>query len=482
MMVFRGDIPQIEPFRREESMKKTEKDERSRIALLRYEVIAPLLNRPMPRGAQNLIIEELSSQMHLDAQNRLVYLSKRTIERYLSQYLKFGLEGLKPKVRKEQGSLKAFPTKALEEAIKLRLAQPELSADSLIDILRSRNIPGAGQMCVSTLNRHFRRLGKDRPTLKRIVKKRYHLFSVEGAHVLWICDVWDGPYLYDEVKGKNRRLRLVAILDSFTRTIVHAEFYFNETRPCVEDTLLKGILKFGVSERFYVDNARVFRSDHLKRIAAELGFSVQHSRPGEPQGRGRLERWFRTVAEKFEPLLKTQIHSKKITTLEEVNRFLTAWIETRYHARRHSTLKMSPRESLAQAQRDGLCKSRRIDLQSVHEAFLWREKRQVSSLAAVKIYGNLYEVDETFMGKTVELRFNPYDLRRILVYFEGVYRGEARPYQMKNFTEKRVRERKAESQLSLDDVMTSIVEEHKEEIKERTSLSFAKALGVNRCE
>ena len=97
------------------------------------------------------------------------------------------------------------------------------------------------------------------------------------------------PIFYDEVKDKNRRLRLVAILDSFTRMIVHAEFYFNENRPCLEDTLLKSILKYGVFERFYVDNAKVFRSDHLKRIAAELGFAVQHTRVREPQGRGNVK-------------------------------------------------------------------------------------------------------------------------------------------------------------------------------------------------
>lgn len=459
-------------------MKKLEDDERSRIALLRYEVIAPLLKRPLPRGAQSVILEDLTSQLHINAKNQLVHLGKRTIERYLSQYQKFGLEGLKPKVRKEQGSLKAFPMLALEEAIRLRLAQPELSADSLIDILRSKAIPGADGMCVSTLNRHLRQLGKDRPALKRIIKKRYRLLSVEGAHVLWICDVWDGPYLYDEVKDKNRRLRLVAILDSYTRMIMHAEFYFNENRPCLEDTLLKAILKYGVFERLYVDNARVFRSDHLKRIAAELGFAVQHTRVREPQGRGKLERWFRTVAEKFEPLLKTQIHSKKITSLAEVNAYLSAWIETRYHARRHSTLKMSPRDCLEQAKGSGLLNSRRLDSQTIHEAFLWREKRQVSSLAAVKIYGNLYEVDEALMGKTVELRFNPYDLKQILVYYGGIYCCEARPYQMRNFTDRRVSERQTESQLSLDDVMKSIVEEHKNVVLEHSSLSFAKALGV----
>ena len=236
-------------------MNQPSDDDRKQVALQRYEVIAPLLKRPMPRGAQKVILEELAGKMHLDAQNRLVYLGKRTIERYLSKYLKFGLKGLKPKIRPELGVLKAFPQEALDEAVKIRLTLPALSADSIIEVLRSDQVPGVEQMCVSTLNRHFRRLGKDRPALKRVVRKRYRLLSVEGAHVLWICDVWDGPYLYHETAGKKRRLRLVAILDAYTRYIVHAEFYFNENRPCLEDALLKAILKFQLPEIFYADYA-----------------------------------------------------------------------------------------------------------------------------------------------------------------------------------------------------------------------------------
>ncbi|MHB1678835.1 MAG: transposase [Sulfuriferula sp.] len=459
-------------------MNRPSDDGRNRVALQRFEVIAPLLKRPMPRGAQKLILEELTSQMHLDAQNRLIYLGKRTIERYLSNYLRFGLKGLEPKVRPEQGMLKAFPPEALDEAVKIRLARPELSADSILDVLRSGQIPGSEQMCVSTLNRHLRRLGKDRPALKRVVRKPYRLHSVEGAHVLWICDVWDGPYLYDEVWGKKRRLRLVAILDAYTRYIVHSEFYFNENRPCLEDTLLKAILKHHVPEIFYCDNAKVFRSQHLKRIAAELGFSVKHSRAGQPQGRGKIERWFRTVADKFEPLLKDQIESGKVCTLIDVNNFLFAWVEKRYHYRRHSTLKKSPCDALTNAKINHLVRSHYVEPLTVHEAFLWRETRQVSSLGAVKIYNNLYEVDETLLGKTVELRFNPYDLRRILVYFEGTFRCEAHPYQIKNFTEKRVSERQSDSHQALENAMQTILQEHKDEISERSGLSFAKAMGV----
>lgn len=463
-------------------MNQAKDDERERIALQRYEVITPLLKRPLPRGSQKFLLEELTGKMHLDPNNRLIYLGKRTLERYLSNYLKFGLEGLKPKIRLEQGSLKAFPAEALEEAVKIRLTRPELSADSIIDILRTNQVPGTEQITVSTLNRHFRRLGQDRPALKRVVRKRYRLLSVEGAHVLWICDMWDGAYLFDQSTNKKRRLRLVALLDSYTRYIVHAEFYFNENRPCLEDALMKAVLKHQVPQIFYCDNARVFRSVHLKRIGAELGFSVKHSRAGEPQGRGRLERWFRTVAEKFEPLLKEQINSGKLTTLLEVNVFFNAWVQTRYHSRRHSTLKMSPDKALELAKANHLDMSRYVEPQTVREAFLWRERRQVSSLGAVKIYNNLYEVAETLLGKTVELRFNPYDLRRILVYFEGNFRGEARPYQMRNFTEKRVVRREQDSQEALTKTMEAIVREHQDKVRDQNGLSFAKALEVKQDE
>jgi hypothetical protein len=245
---------------------------------------------------------------------------------------------------------------------------------------------------------------------------------------------------------------------------------------------MKAILKHSLASIFYVDNAKVFRSPHLKRIGAELGFIVKHSRPRTPQGRGLIERWFRTVAEKCEPLLKEQIESGKLTTLQEVNEYFNAWLERRYHDRRHGTLKMSPRQALENAKKNYLDLSRQVEAATVREAFLWREKRDVSSLGAVKIYSNLYEVDESLLGKTVELRFNPYDLRRILVYYEGIFRCEARPYQMKNFTDKRVKESQAESSSALDKAMQAIVQEHKDETIKCSGLSFARALEVKKDE
>jgi len=184
------------------------------------------------------------------------------------------------------------------------------------------------------------------------------------------------------------------------------------------------------------------------------------------------------VADKFDPLLRAQIESGAVKTLSDVNRYLAAWVEERYHQRRHGTLKMSPANALAAAKECGAWLTRLVEPETVREAFLWREARQVSSLAAIKLYGNQYEVDEGLIGKSVEIRYNPYDLARILVYFEGQCRGEAHPYKMKNFTEKRVRDRADTRDKAMDEVMDKIVGEHAERTREKAGLSFAQAMGV----
>ncbi len=70
---------------------------------------------------------------------------ERTIERYLSDYRKFGLDGLRPKIRQEHGKLKAFREETLEQTIKIRLKNPRLSADNIIDALRTSGVAGAEQ-------------------------------------------------------------------------------------------------------------------------------------------------------------------------------------------------------------------------------------------------------------------------------------------------------------------------------------------------
>ena len=164
----------------------------------------------------------------------------------------------------------------------------------------------------------------------------------------------------------------------------------------------------------------------------------------------------------------------KIKTLTDVNRFLMAWVEQRYHNRRHGSLKISPAQAMEQAIAEGKILSRQVEPETVREAFLWRESRQVTTLATIKIYGNQYEVAEHLIGRNVEVRYNPYNLNHILIYTEGEFCCEAKPYLMKNFTEKRVQERQEISSQVLSQAMEAIVSEHAAQVQAKAGVSFAR--------
>ncbi len=55
----------------------------------------------------------------------------------------------------------------------------------------------------------------------------------------------------------------------------------------------------GIPDVLYTDNGSDFRSRHLEQVAADLKIRLVFSTPGQPQGRGRIERFFRTVNEMF---------------------------------------------------------------------------------------------------------------------------------------------------------------------------------------
>jgi transposase InsO family protein len=56
---------------------------------------------------------------------------------------------------------------------------------------------------------------------------------------------------------------------------------------------------WGIPDVLYTDNGSDFRSKHLEQVAADLKMRLVFSTPGQPQGRGRIERFFRTVNEMF---------------------------------------------------------------------------------------------------------------------------------------------------------------------------------------
>jgi Integrase core domain len=89
----------------------------------------------------------------------------------------------------------------------------------------------------------------------------------------------------------------------------------------------------GVPQAIYLDNGSPFVDAWLLRGCAVLGIRLIHSRPGKPEGRGKIERFFRTVREQF---LVEVGDGAQIADLAEMNRLFQAWAEASYHQAVHS--------------------------------------------------------------------------------------------------------------------------------------------------
>jgi len=170
----------------------------------------------------------------------------------------------------------------------------------------------------------------------------------------------------------------------------------------------------------YVDNGSSFVSAQLMRALACLGIRLVHSRPGEPAGRGKIERFFRTVRDQFLVELSTPEALAQVADLRRLNELFTAWVETVYHRREHSETGQGPLERFLAPGPPALPTPAQL-----HEAFLWEERRTVTKTATVSLHGNVYEVDAALVGRRVELVFDPFDLSDLAVRFQGRDMGAA---------------------------------------------------------
>jgi transposase InsO family protein len=344
--------------------------------------------------------------------------SVTTLRRYLKTYREQGFEALRPGPRADAGAPRAFPPEVLDQAIALREEQPARTTQTIVDILqRDESLSLPRSVNVHTLTTHLRRHGKTRRVLAQ-TGKAYRRFERDHVNSLWQGDAMVGPWLPDPyAPGKKRRTHLFCFIDDHSRLVPYAEFFFDEALPRLERVLKVALLRRGVPRAVYVDNGQVYSSTQFNAACATLGVQRIQTAPYAPQAKGKQERFFETLRAQFLP----EVEASSLTTLTDLNESLWAWLECVYHQHEHSETKQTPLARYTA----GLDQVRHADPETVRRAFLWREKRQVRKDATLSLQGNRYQVDPQLAGRTLELRFDPFDLTQIELYLDGARLGLA---------------------------------------------------------
>jgi len=390
-------------------------DQKKQVAVFRFGVISDFVTRHhFERGErEKLLLEKCAQSWRIPFSNRS-RLSRTTILNWIRLYQNSGgkLESLMPAGRNDKGGSRAIDDDTGQALIRLKREMPKITVPMLIDQMQRRGLVSAGAtLSPSTVYRflYSRKLmiqGAARPVDRR-------RFEAELPNDLWQSDAMHGPML--KRGGKNNKSYLFAFIDDMSRIIPHAEFYPSERLDSYLDALRQALLKRGLPRKLYMDNGPAFRSLHLQEICASLGIALIHSKPYKPQGRGKIERFFRTVRMQFLPGFRGN-------TFDDINQALELWVGDVYHQRKHGGTGQAPMKRFAEKME---CIRPAPD--DLEDYFRKRARRRVATDRTVSLNGRLYEAPVPLIGKQVTVLYHEHDPGRVEVRLENRSHGMLAP-------------------------------------------------------
>jgi transposase InsO family protein len=386
---------------------------REQTALFRYGLIADLVHREEGEKGLYPLLREKAGRVYEIPGSRRTRVAAETIRDWLATYRRGGFDALRPQVRRDQGRARAIPQEIADLLCQIKDERPSLSVSAVIEKAKSAAAGDDLQLAPATVHRLLSRHGLMDKRPQEPTSKDRRRFAFDRAGELWMSDVMHGPAVTAE-NGRKRKAYLIGLLDDATRVVPYAAFALSENTSAFLPVLQQAILRRGVPKRLYVDNGAVYRSNHLSLVCAKLGITLIHARPYLPQGKGKQERWFRTVRMQLLPILA----AADLLSLDALNRRLWAWVESEYHTSPHKGLDgITPLDRWMMAARDVRLVGPDCDLD---EMFLFEQKRRVQRDRTISLHGVIYEVDASLVGETVTLRFDPSRQGRpVDVYFKG---------------------------------------------------------------
>jgi len=371
------------------------------MALFRLSVLGSLASREyLAHGELKSIIRQIAATPHHIPGSKRAYLSEKTIEAWYYAYQREGIEALIPAVRSDAGQSKLSP-ELQESIVQAKRDNPSRSIKRIITLLEMKGVVAKGVLKKSAVHRLLQSHGISQLKVDGSEPEEHRRFVAEFANDLWQGDVMHGPKVM--VNGRLRKTYLVSLMDDASRLIAHSAFTLSEGAVEIEGVLKQAVLKRGLPKKLIIDNGAAYRAHSMQSICARLGIRLVYCRPYHPEGKGKLERWHRTVRDQF----LSEIDLKQIHGLDDLNARLWAWLARLYHTTAHGGLDgLTP---LARYQQD-LNRIRPLGIlaEKLDTLFLHRHSRKVRKDGTVSFNSQCFEVPYELTGKTIVVVVDPH--------------------------------------------------------------------------
>ncbi len=257
------------------------------VGLFRYGLIQDALDPALSTKQRGRLVRAVAAGTHPGPFGVPVQISRASLDRWIRDYRRGGFTALVPTPRRVAAQT---PASVLELAVALKTERPDRTAAQVAVVLAAH---GGFSPSARTLQRHFAASGFTRTRPDGTPPVVFGRFEAERPNARWVGDALHGPVV------DGRKAILIAFLDDHSRAVVAARWGHAENAVALRETLRIGLASRGRPDQCYVDNGGMFIDSGLRRACAVLGIKLTHSAPGRPAGRGKIERYFRTVRDQF---------------------------------------------------------------------------------------------------------------------------------------------------------------------------------------
>jgi len=260
-------------------------------ALFRFAVISQVMARL--HGGEPLAeaVRAVARLDHVQFDGTSHRVSERSIRRWLAAYRAEGIRGLGPRKPSSAPASQVLAPGFVDFLVREKLQDRAASIPEVIRRATEHGLlpPGHG-LDRSTVYRTAGRLGLPLARRKRAKDRDSRRFAFPHRMDLVLCD---GKHF----RAGEKRAKRVALfyIDDASRFILHLVVGTSETAALFQRGLYECLTRFGRMSVLYLDRGPGFIAQDTVGVLAKLGIPLVYGEAGYKEGRGKVERFNRTV-------------------------------------------------------------------------------------------------------------------------------------------------------------------------------------------
>ena len=376
------------------------------VAQFRFALIAPVIQGLYPDASATAYYKRVTASPLTLPDGSTVTYSYKTLEKWKSQYSIGGLDALMPGTRSDKGIPRALNEDAIAEIYRIKEEHPRMNATQIYThLVRESFIPAT--VSVDSVQRFIRH--NDLKSARDPNLRDRKAFEEDEFGKIWQADTCYLPHITED--GTSKRVYCIMIIDDHSRLLVGGELFYNDNACNFQKVLKYAIATYGIPDKLYVDNGCSYSNAQLSMICVSLGILLLHTRVRDGASKGKVERHFRTLKERW---LYT-LDMESIQSLAQFNGMLKDYMRD-YNTTFHRGIDTIPLERY-QASKDHPRKPE--SRQWLDDCFYNRITRKVRKDSTISIDKVCYDVPMQFISAKVEVRYLPDDMTSAYILFEG---------------------------------------------------------------